>query len=427
MTVALDEDVEDSNTDSDTHQAVALSRPAGWWQRAGALGIDVAAPLGVAITALLVGWSAPWRGWLWWLCLTVAALVVLAIAVNRLLAPVITGWSLGRSMFGIAVADRDGEPVGPWRLLLRDLAHLADTAPLLLGWLWPLLESRGRTFADMLVGTEVVQVDAPRPPWRRLAIRVLAVAAVLSVVGAALGYFAVYRQQRALAQTREQIEQDGPKIVTDMLTYTVKTADEDFARAQSLVTDGYRPELIAQQEAVRKAGMVDNDYWVSNSAVLSSAQDRAAMLLLLQGQRGAAPTQRFVTASVRAEYEKTDGQWKVSNLIVLTPPKSGAAPAPTPQPSPAPKPSAPAPKPGAPAAPKPPATPAKPAPKPTGAAPAAPKPPAAPAKPAPKPTGAAPAAPKPPAAPAKPPAAPAPAPAKPPAAPAPAKPTQGGR
>jgi Mce-associated membrane protein len=73
---------------------------------------------------------------------------------------------------------------------------------------------------------------------------------------------------------------EGPKIVVDMLSYTKQNVDEDFSRAQSLVTDGYRPEVSKQQAAVREAGPVDNDYWVSNSAVLSASADRATMLML---------------------------------------------------------------------------------------------------------------------------------------------------
>ena len=56
------------------------------------------------------------------------------------------------------------------------------------------------------------------------------------------------------------------------------------------------------------------------------------MLIMLQGQRGTPPKQRFVTASVRADFEKTAREWKLSNLTVLTPPKSEAPPAP-PKPS----------------------------------------------------------------------------------------------
>jgi Mce-associated membrane protein len=272
-----------------------------------------------------------------------AAAAVLAIAVNRWLLPVLTGWSLGRAVFGIAVQDRDGgEAPGSGRLALRDLAHVLDTVPMGLGWLWPLLDARGRTFADMLVRTEVREVVGPRPDRRKAATIAIAVAAALAVLLAGLGYATVYHHQQSLARVRAQIADEGPNIVTDMLSYTVKTAQDDFARAQTLVTDGYRPELVQQQEAVKKNGLVDNDYWVSNSSVLSSSADQATMLLLLQGQRGAAPKQRFVTASLRVEYQKVGDAWKVSNLTVLSAPKP-AAPAPAPE-SPAPK-DAPAPKP----------------------------------------------------------------------------------
>ena len=166
--------------------------------------------------------------------------------------------------------------------------------------------------------------------------------AAASVVVAGLGYALVYRPHRATEQTRAQISVDGPKIVADMLSYTVKAVDDDFAAAQRLVTDGYRPELIKQQESVRKLGLVDNEFWSSNNAVLSASENRATMLLLLQGQRGVAPKQRFVTASVRASFEKSGDQWLVSDLTVLSPPKPSG---PTP-PAPA------ATKPPAPAAPK---------------------------------------------------------------------------
>ena len=328
MTVALD-----SAADLDADQSwEPEARPAGWWARAGAFAIDVLAAACAAAAVLLVGWSAPPRGWLWWLCLVVAALIVIAIAVNRWLLPTITGWSVGRAVFGIAVASRDGRAIGPGRLAARDLAHVLDTLPLFLGWLWSLIDRRGRTFADILARTEVDEADGARPDWRGLAARVLGAAAALSVLAAALGYALVYRHQRAVNQAREQIAVQGPKIVTDMLSYTAKTASDDFAKAQTLVTDSYRPELVKQQDAVRKAP-VDNDYWVSNSAVLSAETDRATMLMLLQGQRGAAPSQRFVTASVRVDFEKTGPQeWKLSNLTVLSAPKSGGA---EPKPEPA--------------------------------------------------------------------------------------------
>lgn len=344
-------------------------RPAAWSARAGAFGIDVLFGLGAVTAVLFVGWSAPPQGWLWWVCIVVAAAILLAVAVNRLVLPVGTGWSLGRCVFGIRVVARDGGPVGPWRLLVRDIAHLLDTVPLCLGWLWPLIDSRGRTFADLLTGTEVRRAVGPRPDRREAAAAVIAGAAALAIVAGALGYFAVYRPQLAASRAKEYLAVEGPKIVADMLSYTAANADGDFARAQTLVTDGYRPELIKQQDAVRKAGLIDNDYWSSNSAVVSASGGRATMVLLLQGQRGAAPNQRFITASVRAAFEKSSsGQWQVSDLTVLAPPKPVVTPpasAPKPAPSPAPAPG----KTPAPATPKP--APAPPTPKP---APSAPKP-----------------------------------------------------
>ena len=336
----------------------ADGRPAGWWARAGAFCIDVVFGLALLATILMVGWSAD-HGWLWWLCMILAGAVLLAVLLNRLLLPAATGWSLGRSLFGIVVVLRKdepgdqpgGQPVGPWRLLLRDLAHLLDTAPLFLGWLWPLIDSRGRTFADLLTGTEVRQADGAVPDAGRLAERVVAGIAAMAVVVAGLGYSLVYRQQRAIDQTRAQIAVEGPKMVADMLSYTAKTANDDFAHAQSLVTDDYRQELTKQQEAVRKVGLVDNDYWATNTAVLSATRDRAAALILLQGQRGVAPNQRFIIASVRASFEKSSAdQWLISDLIVLAPPKpTGPAPAAPAPAAPAPSSKAPAPAPKAPA------------------------------------------------------------------------------
>ena len=297
---------------------------ASWAARAGAFTIDVIFGLGVVATALLVCLSAPAQGWLWWLTLVTGGAALMAVLVNRLLLPAATGWSFGRSVFGIAVVSRAGDAVSPWRLLLRDLAHLLDTAPLFLGWLWPLVDSRGRTFADILVRTEVHRIEGDRPDWRKRVFIAIAAAGGLATVTAGVGYLGVYRQELAVAQAREQIAVQGPKIVADMLTYRAANLQDDFARAQSLVTDGYRPTWTAQQDAIRKAGAVDNDYWVTNSAVLDSTKNRATMLLLLQGQRGAKGNQRFISASVRVGFEKaSSGDWRVSDLTVLTAPKSG--------------------------------------------------------------------------------------------------------
>ena len=323
MTVAVGDAVLEQPTDPQGLTAPVSGPVANWSARAGAFAIDVLLGLGVVATVLLICGSASLYGWLWWVTLGVGAAALLAVLVNRLLLPAVTGWSLGRSVFGIAVVGRDGDAVGPWRLLLRDLAHLLDTVPLLLGWLWPLLDSRGRTFADIALRTEVHLVERHRPAWARRAAATVGVAGVLACLAAAIGYVGVYRPDAAVAQSREQIAVQGPKIVAQLLTYKAASLQDDFSHAQSLVTDDYRPTWAAQQDAIRKAGAVDNEYWVTNSAVLSNSKDRATMLLLLQGQRGIARAQRFISASVRANFTKeSSGDWKVAELTVLTAPRT---------------------------------------------------------------------------------------------------------
>jgi Mce-associated membrane protein len=127
---------------------------------------------------------------------------------------------------------------------------------------------------------------------------------------------------RASDQVRAAIQTQGPKIVTEMLTYDPKSLQQDFARAQSRTTAKYRPQLVAQQEAVQKRQPVVNEYWVTNSAVLSATRDRAAMLLFMQGHRGGGNEQRFITATVRVSFVKgADARWLVDDLTVVTKPK----------------------------------------------------------------------------------------------------------
>jgi Mce-associated membrane protein len=223
------------------------------------------------------------------------------------------------------VVGRDGEAPGPWRLLLRDLAHLLDTMSLVVGWLWPLWDSRRRTFADMLLGTEVQRVtpdERLRNVRRWTAVAVLTSACVC-VAGAAMSYAVVYSRERAIDQTRQQIAIEGPKMVAQMLTYDPKTLRDDFARAQSLATPKYRGQLAAQQDAVQKGHPVINEYWVTASSIQPGATpDRATMLVFMQGRRGGPPEVRYITATVRVNFAKdADKHWRVDDLTVLTKPK----------------------------------------------------------------------------------------------------------
>jgi uncharacterized RDD family membrane protein YckC len=66
------------------------------------------------------------------------------------------GQSIGKEMMGTRlVAAQTGLPVGTGMALLRDIAHILDSLPCYIGWLWPLWDVKRQTFADKVVSTFV--------------------------------------------------------------------------------------------------------------------------------------------------------------------------------------------------------------------------------------------------------------------------------
>lgn len=292
---------------------------APWTARAGALALDILPGVAILATTVLVALSVPPRG-PWWVAVSTGAVAILGTAANRLLLAGVTGHSVGRAVFGIAVTRRDGAPVGPWWLAGRELAHLLDTATLLVGWLWPLWDPRGRTFADMLADTQCHLLDAERPDRnaRRLAAALALTAAAVCAGGAAISYGVVRQHDRLISDARAQISAQGPHMIEQILSYHPETIATDFDHARSLASDTYRTQLVAQQQLVQKAGPVRNEYWATDSAVLSATTDQVTMLVFLQGERGSAPDQRYLTASVRVNFVKPQASgWRVDNLAVV--------------------------------------------------------------------------------------------------------------
>jgi len=319
--------VEEAQTQQSQAGEVPESAPhqlAAWRFRAGAFAVDVLPGAAVVATMALVTLALPARGLWWWACIVVLGLAILLLLVNRTVLPAITGWSLGRSLVGIVVTRRGGAATEPWFLLLRDVAHLIDTASMFVGWLWPLWDSRRRTFADMLLHTEVRRVESDARPAnaRRWAAAAMLIAADVCISGAAVGVIAVSSHDRAITRTREQIAVQGPKMVAQMLTYDPKTLQVDFNHALSLTTAKYRGTLKDQQATVQKGKPVVNEYWPIASAIESVTPDRATMLLFMQGRRGAAPDERYISATVRVMFvEDHDAHWLVDDLTVVTKPK----------------------------------------------------------------------------------------------------------
>lgn len=316
----------DRATGSDSAVDAGADPLASWLSRAGAFSVDYLFGMAVVANLALVAAASAWRSWLWWGSVVAVAVVMMAMVVNRTVLPAVTGWTLGRALFGIRVTRPGGLGLpGPWRLLLRDLSHLLDSAAVFLGWLWPLWDSRRRTFADLLLRTEVRRPAGDRRDVRRLCAAVLLVAVLLAAAGSVLSYLTVYRHEQAVDRARDEISARGPEIVEQMLSYGAGTMKDDFARAQSVVTEGYRGKLVEQQEAVEKAGAATNEYWAVANSVLSVTPDRAEMLVFLQGQRQAAEQEpSFISATVRVNFEKSgEHNWQLAELTVLTRPLYG--------------------------------------------------------------------------------------------------------
>lgn len=69
-----------------------------------------------------------------------------------------TGSTIGKGVLGIrVVSEATGLPIGPLNSFLRQLAHILDGLPCYIGYLFPLWESKRRTFADMILRTVVVR------------------------------------------------------------------------------------------------------------------------------------------------------------------------------------------------------------------------------------------------------------------------------
>jgi uncharacterized RDD family membrane protein YckC len=68
------------------------------------------------------------------------------------------GRTPGMRVVGIRmVRDSDGQLLGGGLGIVRSIAHLVDVITCLIGYLWPLWDSKRQTFADKIMGTVVLR------------------------------------------------------------------------------------------------------------------------------------------------------------------------------------------------------------------------------------------------------------------------------
>jgi uncharacterized RDD family membrane protein YckC len=75
-----------------------------------------------------------------------------------------TGQTIGKRTVGIKIVrTSDMQVLGPGMGIGRQFAHILDSLPCYIGYLWPLWDPMKQTFADKVVGS--VAVAAPRQPF----------------------------------------------------------------------------------------------------------------------------------------------------------------------------------------------------------------------------------------------------------------------
>lgn len=68
-----------------------------------------------------------------------------------------TGYSIGKGVLGIKlISEQTGQPMGGGMSFVRQLAHIVDSLPCDIGYLWPLWDSKRQTFADKIMKTVVI-------------------------------------------------------------------------------------------------------------------------------------------------------------------------------------------------------------------------------------------------------------------------------
>jgi uncharacterized RDD family membrane protein YckC len=131
--------------------AAAALPYADWPKRAQSGLIDY---VGLYIVAILLSRVSSGLGFLVWV-------ISLAWALYNAYLGGQTGQSYGKKIAGTRlISEATGAPIGGGLGIGRWFVHILDYLPCLLGFLWPLWDSKRQTFADKILNTAVVTADA---------------------------------------------------------------------------------------------------------------------------------------------------------------------------------------------------------------------------------------------------------------------------
>lgn len=137
---------------------------ASWGKRVGSYLIDILVAFAAYVPFLIIGTilnatsdtGASLAGGLFTLLGVVAYIGV--IVWNFGMKGGKTGWTIGKGVMGIRLVGlQTGQPIGTGMGVLRFFAHILDSLPCYVGFLWPLWDDKRQTFADKILSTVVVE------------------------------------------------------------------------------------------------------------------------------------------------------------------------------------------------------------------------------------------------------------------------------
>ncbi len=145
---------------------LAVHHYAGFWQRFGALLLDLVIPLGAFVLLIFVvgAVTADEKA-----TLNTASVLLILLPVAGLLHFWVgnsLGGTLGKRLLGLRVVSASHSPdeqanIGLMRGLARLLAYVLGSIPLFLGWLWLLWDGQKQTWHDKVANSTVIRRGSP--------------------------------------------------------------------------------------------------------------------------------------------------------------------------------------------------------------------------------------------------------------------------
>ena len=91
---------------------------------------------------------------IWINCVSIIIVCVISACSTR------NGQAWSHHFLGLQVVDQYSNlPISGVRMGLREIAHCVDFVPCFIGFLWPLWDTKGQTFADKIMRTTIISIE----------------------------------------------------------------------------------------------------------------------------------------------------------------------------------------------------------------------------------------------------------------------------